>query len=84
LTGAVKDTSSPLLWAGNGSGALFEVSSDLTSQTNASATGIELSVSNAGNGTISLTTSTGGFFTGGGFAGGSATHIDSASFFAAP
>ncbi len=84
LTGAVKDTSNPLLWAGNLSGALFEVSSDLTSQTNASATGIELSVSNAGNGTISLTTSTGGFFTGGGFAGGSATHIDSASFFAAP
>ncbi len=72
------------LWTGVGQGALFVVDSTLTSQTSSSATGIELSVSNAGNGTISLTTSTGGFFTGGGFAGGSATHIDSNSFFAAP
>ena len=72
------------LWTGVGQGALFVVDSTLTSQTSSSATGIELSVSNAGNGTISLTTSTGGFFSGGGFAGGSATHIDSNSFFAAP
>ena len=73
------------LWTGTGQGALFVVDSNLTSYIgNTTSTGIELSVSNAGNGTISLTTSTGGFFTGGGFAGGSATHIDSGSFFAAP
>ena len=77
-------TTGSSIWTATGNGALFDVSSNLTSQTNSSATGIELSVSNAGNGTISLTTSTGGFFTGGGFAGGSATHIDSGSFFAAP
>ena len=83
LTDAARTTGSSI-WTATGNGALFDVSSNLTSQTNSSATGIELSVSNAGNGTISLTTSTGGFFTGGGFAGGSATHIDSGSFFAAP
>jgi len=86
LAGAAKNTSGNL-WTGTLDGALFEVASDLTSNvtTGSSATtGIELSVSNAGNGTISLTTSTGGFFTGGGFAGGAATHIDSASFFANP
>ena len=69
---------------GNGDGALFAVNSNLTSTvgTGSSApTGIELSVSNAGNGTISLTTSTGGFFTGGGFAGGAATFADTGSFF---
>lgn len=69
------------LLSGTGAGALFGVTSNLTSQTLAGTTGIELSVSNAGNGTISLTTSTGGFFTGGGFAGGASTHIDSDSFF---
>ena len=83
LTDAARTTGSSI-WTATGNGALFDVSSNLTSQTNSSATGIELSVSNAGNGTISLTTSTGGFFTGGGFAGGSATHIDSDAFFAAP
>ncbi len=68
---------------GNGDGALFAVNSNLTSTIGTSAdTGIELSVSNAGNGTISLTTSTGGFFTGGGFAGGAATFADTGSFFA--
>ena len=67
---------------GNGDGALFAVNSNLTSTIGTSAdTGIELSVSNAGNGTISLTTSTGGFFTGGGFAGGAATFADTGSFF---
>jgi len=69
------------LLSGTGAGALFGVTSNLTSQTLAGTTGIELSVSNAGNGTISLTTSTGGFFSGGGFAGGASTHIDSDSFF---
>ena len=60
-----------------GDGAVFGVKSDLTGATN----NIAMSVSNAGNGTISLTTSTGGFFTGGGAAAGSATHVDSGSFF---
>lgn len=79
------DTGSGLLSGiSNGDGALFAVNSNLTSTvgTGSSApTGIELSVSNAGNGTISLTTSTGGFFTGGGFAGGAATFADTGSFF---
>jgi len=83
LSGAA--TSGSGLWTGTGDGALFVVDSNLTSTIGATtAIGIELSVSNAGNGTISLTTSTGGFFTGGGFAGGSATHIDSGSFFSNP
>ncbi len=59
-----------------GDGALFVVNSTLTNQG-----GINLSVSNAGNGTISLTTSTGGFFTGGGAAGGSANFVDNGGFF---
>jgi len=67
---------------GTGDGALFAVTSDLTSTlVNSSTAGIELSVSNAGNGTISLATSTGGFFTGGGFAGGAATFADTGTFF---
>jgi hypothetical protein len=66
------------LLVGAGNGALFVVDSDLTS---GSASDIVMAVSNAGNGTISLTTSTGGFFTGGGAAGGSATHVDNGSFF---
>lgn len=60
-----------------GDGAVFGVKSALTGLNN----NIAMSVSNAGNGTISLTTSTGGFFTGGGAAAGSATHVDSGSFF---
>lgn len=61
----------------DGDGALFGVLSSL----HGANSDIEMSVSNAGNGTISLTTSTGGFFTGGGAAAGSATHVDSGSFF---
>lgn len=61
---------------GAGGGAVFGVKSTLKNNT------IEMSVSNAGNGTISLTTSTGGFFSGGGAAGGSAAHVDNGSFFA--
>ncbi len=56
-------------------GAVFGTKSTLLDNT------IDMSVSNAGNGTISLTTSTGGFFTGGGAAAGSATFVDSDSFF---
>ena len=82
------DTGSGLLSGiSNGDGALFAVNSNLTSTvgTGSSApTGIELSVSNAGNGTISLTTSTGGFFTGGGFAAGGADFSDTGAFFGAP
>ena len=82
---SLTDTGTGLLTGiANGDGALFAVNSNLTSTigTGSSApTGIELSVSNAGNGTISLTTSTGGFFTGGGFAGGAATFADTGSFF---
>lgn len=80
---SLTDTGTGLLTGiANGDGALFAVNSNLTSTIGTSAdTGIELSVSNAGNGTISLTTSTGGFFTGGGFAGGAATFADTGSFF---
>lgn len=63
-----------------GDGALFDVTSDLTGDNDS----IAMSVSNAGNGTISITTSTGGFFTGGGAAGGSSSFVDSGSFFASP
>lgn len=76
-TAAYTNTAGALL-AGTGNGALFVVESSLTSGTGSS---IDMAVSNAGNGTISLTTSTGGFFTGGGAAGGSATHVDNGSFF---
>ena len=67
----------PDAYYNNDGGAVFGVLSTLTNN-NAD---IAMSVSNAGNGTISLTTSTGGFFTGGGAAAGSATHVDSGSFF---
>lgn len=60
---------------GKDGGAVFGTKSTLLNNT------IDMSVSNAGNGTISLTTSTGGFFTGGGAAAGSAAHVDSGSFF---
>ncbi len=76
-TAGYTGTSGALL-AGTGNGALFVVESTLTSGTGST---IDMAVSNAGNGTISLTTSTGGFFTGGGAAGGSATHVDNGSFF---
>lgn len=62
---------------GTGEGALFNVTSALNGGD------IDLSVSNAGNGTVSITTSTGGFFTGGGAAGGAATFVDNGSFFGA-
>ena len=66
---------SPLEVSGNGAG--FGVSSDLTGDDNE----ISMSVANAGNGSISISTSTGGFFTGGGAAAGSATFNDVNSFF---
>lgn len=66
---------SPLEVSGNG--AVFGVSSDLTGDDNE----ISMSVANAGNGSISISTSTGGFFTGGGAAAGSATFNDVNSFF---
>lgn len=61
----------------SGNGAVFGVMSDLAGDDNE----ISMSVANAGNGTISISTSTGGFFTGGGAAAGSATFNDVNSFF---
>lgn len=69
------DTEDGLLY-GSDDGALFIVNSDLHGDD-----GIDISVSNAGNGTISITTSTGGFFTGGAAAAGSSTLSDTGSFF---
>lgn len=65
------------LLLGSGDGALFDIQSTLTG----ASSNIALSVSNAGNGSISITTSTGGFFTGGGAAAGSATFVDTNEFF---
>lgn len=56
-------------------GGLFQLTSSLTGNK------IAMSVSNAGNGSIAVSTSTGGFFTGGGAAAGSATFVDSNDFF---
>lgn len=83
LTDMVIDygTDSALPTTTGGDGAVFGVLSSLTGADTLAGNTIEMSVSNAGNGTISLTTSTGGFFTGGGAAAGSATHVDSGSFF---
>ena len=66
--------------SGTGNGGLFNITSDLTGNNNS----IAMSVSNAGNGTISISTSTGGFFTGGGAAAGSSSLADSASYFDVP
>lgn len=62
-----------------GRGALFDVTSSLTGT--GTTPQINLSVSNAGNGSISITTSTGGFFTGGGAASGEGTRNQTGSFF---
>lgn len=75
LTGAASAGGAGSLLAGANDGALFVLSSVLNNNS------IDLSVSNAGSGTVSLNTSTGGFFTGGAAAGGSATHVDNGSFF---
>lgn len=61
--------------SGTGDGGLFKITSTLTGSS------INMSVSNAGNGTIAVSTSTGGFFTGGGAAAGSASLVDSNDFF---
>lgn len=78
LTGASSSggTGTELL-AGAEDGALFLVMSDITSGDGS----IDLTVSNAGNGSISISTSTGGFFTGGGATSGSASFADTNSFF---
>jgi hypothetical protein len=88
--GSTSTKSTPnIMQTGSGDGALFNVTSNLTSDymptgTTTAVTGIQLSVANAGNGSISLTTSTGGFFTGGGFAAGGADFSDTGAFFGAP
>lgn len=66
------------LLSGQGDGALFSVGSVLHGGQNPT---INLSVSNAGNGSIGVTTSTGGFFTGGAATGGSSALSQSGSFF---
>jgi len=58
-----------------GYGALFDVTSALTG------TDIAMSVANAGNGSISITTSTGGFFTGGAASSGEGSRNQTGSFF---
>lgn len=78
LSGATVNTGG---LSATGNGALFNVTTNLVDGTNNSVQTIDLSVSNAGNGSISLSTSTGGFFTGGGAAAGSATFADTNSFF---
>lgn len=63
-----------------GYGALFDVTSSLNTG-GSSTSSIGMSVSNAGNGTISITTSTGGFFTGGAAADGEGSRNQTGSFF---
>lgn len=76
-------STTPALTVNNGYGALFDVTSSLNTATGSATpvTSIGLSVSNAGNGTISITTSTGGFFTGGAAADGEGTRNQTGSFF---
>jgi hypothetical protein len=70
---------------GSGNGALFQVTSSLLPATVGGSTNtINMNVANAGNGSISLTTSTGGFFTGGGAAAGSASLADTTGSFFSP
>ncbi|MCF8521135.1 MAG: hypothetical protein K9G81_21405 [Rhodobacteraceae bacterium] len=67
---------------GTGNGALFNVTSSLnTATTGAPVTSIGMNVANAGNGSISITTSTGGFFTGGAAASGDSSRNETGSFF---
>jgi hypothetical protein len=61
-----------------GNGGLFQLSSALTG---GSGSNVDMSVANAGNGSISISSSTGGFFTGGGAAAGSSSLADTNSFF---
>lgn len=70
---------------GSGNGALFSVRSSLLPETEGGSTNtINMTVANAGNGSISLTTSTGGFFTGGGAAAGSSSLSDTTGSFFSP
>lgn len=61
-----------------GNGGLFELTSALRGVEGSS---INMTVANAGNGSISISSSTGGFFTGGGAAAGSSSLADTNSFF---
>jgi len=61
-----------------GNGGLFQLSSVLNA---GSGSNVAMNVANAGNGSISITSSTGGFFTGGGAAAGSSSLADTNSFF---
>jgi hypothetical protein len=67
---------------GTGRGALFNVTSSLNTATSGTpVTSIGMNVANAGNGSISITTSTGGFFTGGAAASGDGSRNQTGSFF---
>ena len=61
-----------------GNGGLFQLSSVLNAGLGSN---VAMNVANAGNGSISITSSTGGFFTGGGAAAGSSSLADTNSFF---
>lgn len=79
ISGVQLDTAELVAGSGTGYGALFDVTTDLdTANVN---NDIVMSVSNAGNGSISITTQTGGFFTGGGAASGEGSRNQVGSFF---
>jgi hypothetical protein len=77
LSSAATTGGSATAMAPTGNGGLFQISSTLTG----TPATITMNVANAGNGSISISSSTGGFFTGGGAAAGSASLADTASFF---
>lgn len=74
LSGVDLSTAKFVAGSGDGQGALFDVTSALTGN-------IAMNVANAGNGSISITTSTGGFFTGGASAAGEGSRNETGSFF---
>ena len=69
--------------SGTGNGALFNVTSALPDHGTIEAPDktIKFNVANAGNGAISITASTGGFFTGGSAASGDSSRNQTGSFF---
>jgi hypothetical protein len=78
VTGVDLTTATATGTTATGNGGLFQLSSVLN---NGSGTNVAMTVANAGNGSISITSSTGGFFTGGGAAAGSSSLADTNSFF---
>lgn len=81
-TATLGDSTAQVPTVNSGYGALFDVTSSLnTGSVQSPVTSIGMSVSNAGNGLISVTTSTGGFFTGGAAADGEGSRNQTGSFF---